>query len=325
MSSSVRDLFDASETLYSGFVRWGQPVALNGPGLYVVALTDNPERRDAITSGAALSDDLLNTLLARRPELAVDGVRPDGWALKERVSSFWIPTETVLYIGKASTSVRVRVDQFYRTKLGARSPHAGGWFLKLTGHTLFVHYGPSLEPIQAEHSMLGSFVRGVSQANRGRLHDPERPMPFANLEWPKGLRKRHGITGATGDLGENRPVVGPLEAPPRDPTDPRRFLVSSEEPTDGRTTYRTQRITENDIAHGQIRVPRETREIFPPTDSEVVVHLRGERMVVPWRPRLGPDRERSGVLRFPSAVLRRSVSPGEVLAAYRTRDGVLLQ
>lgn len=37
-------------------------------------------------------------------------------------------------------------------------------------------------------------------ATKAQLVDPDHPFPFANLEWPPGVRKRHGITGARGDM-----------------------------------------------------------------------------------------------------------------------------
>src|SRR5438105_3398685 len=44
----------------------------------------------------------------------------------ERVSSFWIPDEVVLYVGLAGSSLGRRLARYYATALGARSPHAGG-------------------------------------------------------------------------------------------------------------------------------------------------------------------------------------------------------
>jgi hypothetical protein len=44
--------------------------------------------------------------------------------------------------------------------------------------------------------MLEIFCRGVSEQSRIALHDSDHPFPFANLEWPPGVRKRHGIDRA---------------------------------------------------------------------------------------------------------------------------------
>ena len=44
--------------------------------------------------------------------------------------------------------------------------------------------------------MLRAFVAAVSPAGRTGLHDPDNALPFANLVLA-GMRKRHGIEGAT--------------------------------------------------------------------------------------------------------------------------------
>ena len=61
--------------------------------------------------------------------------------------------------------------------------------------------------------MLEAFVAGVSADSGPALRDPDHPFPFANLEWPKGVRKSHGIRGATGSPGMSTPTArsGPNE------------------------------------------------------------------------------------------------------------------
>ena len=99
-------------------------------------------------------------------------------------------------MGKA-TSLSQRVAQYYATPLGARRPHAGGHFLKTLSNLdqLHVHDAVSPDPPRSEHLMLEAFCAAVSTDTRNALHDPEHPFPFANLEWPAGTRKRHGVTG----------------------------------------------------------------------------------------------------------------------------------
>jgi hypothetical protein len=55
-----------------------------------------------------------------------------------------------------------------------------------------------MDPLRAEHEMLGFFVSGVSKTSRKALHDPDHPFPFANLEYPPGTKKNHGISRGTG-------------------------------------------------------------------------------------------------------------------------------
>src|SRR2546429_470324 len=81
-----------------------------------------------VRSRCPLSTRALDDMLAARAELTLDGARPDRSALRRRLAGFWLADETVLYLGLAGTSVRARVRQYYKTPLGARRPHAGGWF-----------------------------------------------------------------------------------------------------------------------------------------------------------------------------------------------------
>jgi len=183
-------------------VRWGEPIPLDVPGVYVVALTRDASRCAKTLPFAPLGDRALTRLLQQRPGLRIDGKRPNIDELRDRIGSFWLRDQTVLYVGKAGTSVRTRVGQYYTTPLGARSPHAGGWFLKTlaTLDQTFVHFGAVENPESAEHRMLEAFVASIDPAIHKRLPDPELPLPFANLQLPGGRRKRHGITGATGRL-----------------------------------------------------------------------------------------------------------------------------
>lgn len=197
MPSTVSTLFAAAGLTSAGVVGWGVPPRLDQPGAYIVASAEGPDHL-VPERPAELSPESLAQLLDVRPELLLDGRRPTIADLGDRLAQCWLPDEPVLYIGLASTSVRTRVTAYYRTRLGARKPHAGGWFLKTLSDLddLWVHVAPAADPAGAEDAMLRSFCSEVSGASRARLRDPDRPFPFANLEWPPGVRKRHGITGA---------------------------------------------------------------------------------------------------------------------------------
>ncbi len=129
MPASVRRLFDATCVGLTGVVPWGTRVPLGEPGVYVVAMSDDPDAM--ITSEQCpVSDEAVDQLLAARPELRLDGARPTRDKLATRLAAMWLPSETVLYVGLASASTSSRVAAYYRTPLGARSPRAGGWPLK---------------------------------------------------------------------------------------------------------------------------------------------------------------------------------------------------
>lgn len=194
MPSTVERLADHAGARYTGVVRWGSPVPEERSGDYLVSLSDDPASQGGLAQ-CPISSERVAELFATRPDITIDGKAATPEALARRVERFWLPDEPVLYIGKA-TSLSGRISQYYTTALGARSPHAGGWFLKLlsTVDEIYVHYVTSQEPEQTEHAMLEGFCAGVSAATRAALHDPDHPFPFANLEWPRGTRKKHGFS-----------------------------------------------------------------------------------------------------------------------------------
>jgi hypothetical protein len=67
------------------------------------------------------------------------------------------------------------VGDYYKTPLGARRPHAGGWPLKTLSilSELCVHYAPCADPNAAELTMLDAFIGGVSASSRAALRDPK--------------------------------------------------------------------------------------------------------------------------------------------------------
>ena len=86
---------------------------------------------------------------------------------------------------------------------------------------------------------------------------------------------------------------------------------------------RTQRVTVKDIDAGQIRVPIDTKALFPRDRSAVTVSIRGTRMTAKWDPRNGPDRARSGVVRLGRGKLDRLLRDNEILDVTRSPAGVL--
>jgi hypothetical protein len=211
----------------AGCVRWGVRVPETKAGVYIVATSNEIRSTERAIAVCPIDPKAVGLVLKTRPELLLDGRRPTVEALAERIASFWLPDEVILYIGLAGTSLQTRVNQYYRTPLGARKPHAGGWFLKVLSNLddLWVHYAPCDDPRDAEDKMHSAFCRGVSMGSIRRLSDPEHPFPFANLEWPPGVRKRHGIAGAKGEL-----VVRPTVRAAREPVIRTKVVRRSDRP-----------------------------------------------------------------------------------------------
>jgi hypothetical protein len=188
MASTVNALFDAAGVLRLGAVPWRVRVPSEAPGVYVVSRSADP---DAVTSGRASIDSVaVQQLLNARVGLMLDGERPSLESLSERLTSMWLPDEPVIYVGLAGTSLRTRMGQFYGTRLGARSPHAGGWPIKCISDlsATWVHFGECTDVKDAELKMLDAFMSAMTSESRASVIDPELPLPFANLEFVDSAR-----------------------------------------------------------------------------------------------------------------------------------------
>jgi hypothetical protein len=127
-------------------VGWGDDVPETGPGIYIIAV-DTPDGR---------------------PHL------PDY--LPEEVCKRWRHRQSIVYIGKAGTSLRKRLRQFYRQKHGNRAPHRGGQDVLLLKTALHVHWAATPHPALAERLLIEAF----SEAAHG--------LPFGNRVRPRPKR-----------------------------------------------------------------------------------------------------------------------------------------
>jgi hypothetical protein len=140
----VRDLFAAAGLVFRGPVEWGAAVEERRPGVYVVALTANP------------GDPAPDIELACIPEA-------------ERAR--WLAGQPVLYIGRATRSLRGRLAQFYRHEYGKSAPHRGGQAVIPLECRRWVYWATTDAPIKAERQMIKAFldkVRKLPYGNRRR-------------------------------------------------------------------------------------------------------------------------------------------------------------
>ncbi len=186
--------------LADGPAVWGRPVPAQGPGVFVVELP-------APLAAAPIELTRVGKWLERVTTLRLDGQLPTSRALAARLGSFWLPSQTVVYIGASEASVARRVGAMARTELGDRRPAAGGHWLKtlrsLDGGKLW--WAATDAPVEYEDALLAAFAAGVPEADLAALPDRSVVLPWANLRLPTGERKPSGITGSL--IAE--PVVPP--------------------------------------------------------------------------------------------------------------------
>lgn len=304
-------------------MRWGEPVPESRTGVYLVCLSPSPGDVQGLRQ-CPLSEAALDELLTACPGIRLDGERADANAIADRLASYWLPDECVLYIGLSGQPLRTRVRQYYRTPLGAAKPHKGGWWLKTLSilDQLWVHYAVTPDFEEGEASMLRTFAATVSKDTRRRLPADDPVMPFANLRDGDWRRKNHRLIQATATSPTARAGKAKDKCAGRS-------ADSSPPPAAGRPPgpvewrLQTQPVTSKDIEAGRIRVPRgATKRALPARSGPVTVLLRGRMLECHWDPRYGPP-ERSGVVGVGRAAARELLKPGEILDVTFHGDGVV--
>ena len=178
---TVTELFkQIGITANIGKVRWGTTFNCSLPGIYIVSTSGDPNA--GLSGEPRFDEQAIQSWIDRLPDFTLDDKKPTVETLVQRLRSFWLPEENVLYIGKTDAALKRRVNAYYKTELGARKPHSGGQWLKTLRNIdeLFVYYAPTDRPEENEAALLKYF------------YDSAGELPFANLEGPYG-RKPHGL------------------------------------------------------------------------------------------------------------------------------------
>lgn len=226
MPITVRELFQRVGVPLEGAVPWGTTVPLTLPGIYVVATSADPDERTGLLA-PPLDVSAIEQLRTARPELTIDDETPSAEEVAARLRAMWPAGEVVVYIGLAGTDTRHRVNQYYRTRIGARAPHAGGWPVKmLESRGLWVHYGRTSTPAVHESEMVQHFASNVGETAKCELRDYSAPLPYANLEYPNGRRKNHGFRGVKESRALERSVRSRSIDPPASSDAPLAFAES---------------------------------------------------------------------------------------------------
>jgi len=201
MPTSVKELFDQANLSFNGPVKWGQIIPAKEPGVYVVSLSETADDKVyCLLEKAPIETKMVKQWIEYVPNLKIDKIRPIVQdfvkRLSERLSEFWLPDETILYIGNTS-SISNRVNQYYETVLGDPRPHRGGHWIKTLKilEELYIYWAITNKYKDDKIRLLKIFKNNVSDKSKENLYDPFLSLPFANLEFTKRRIKDHGLSG----------------------------------------------------------------------------------------------------------------------------------
>lgn len=204
MPTKVSEIFNHFGINIDGQVNWNEEIDSNKCGVYVIALT--ADRNRLITFNKPIFSDneiqnWIDLIKTGGKSLLVDGQPATTDFIKQRLSQFWLPDETIVYIGKAGPSItrtlKVRVNEFYRTKLGCDKRHSGGHWLKTLQNLASMNIFYSETNPEIEEDMIKYFCEHVSYDTKTKLFDTKNCFPFANKELNRSIRKKHCLLNQT--------------------------------------------------------------------------------------------------------------------------------
>jgi transcription elongation factor GreA len=191
LTPTTADLLRSVGLDVDGPARWGTKPSSRAPGIFAV---ETPTPSDS----APVDIDLVRRWLERVPELRLDGERPTQSSLAARLREFWLPGQTLLYLGRTSKSLSARVASLYATELGHARPHPGGHWLKTLRDQprLRIWWAETDAPEEYEDELVEAFAKGLSPEVRSTLPDEVPILPWANLESPTGPARETGLSDA---------------------------------------------------------------------------------------------------------------------------------
>ena len=182
MPSTVRALFHAAGLAPEGPVSFGEAARSTKAGVYVVSDTKSPDElpQDREPRSSTVS---LAAWRQRCPRMTLreSGRRPTVHDLRVILESWWLNDEPVLYVGRTGECLDKRTAAFASTPIGAKRPHAGGFWLKTLDQHLYVYWCGTEAHEDNEVLMMNAFAENTSATSQRQLPDAGFAIPWANL------------------------------------------------------------------------------------------------------------------------------------------------
>ena len=204
MGTTVSELFHHIDIYNFKKVKWGTKFNEKGQGVYVISTSNNPEEQLGLTKTPIFDDSQIDFWIDRLPAFTIDNIPVSANTLRNRLTDFWFANQNILYIGKApnrshkiKTGISTRLDEYFKTTIGNKSPHRGGQWLKVLKNidSLTVYYGLCESPGKVEENMLEFFMKNVSAEGSSKFYDKTLPIPFANIKFKRD--KKHNLKRQT--------------------------------------------------------------------------------------------------------------------------------
>lgn len=198
MPTTVKDLFEQHQIKNLKQIQWGTKFSDNETGIYIISTSNQPDQHLCLTDEPIFDDNQINHWINKLDCFLIDNEPPTIQNIKARLTQFWLPDESILYIGKApkrsgGKGISNRIIEYYNTTIGDRGPHSGGQWIKVLKNigSFTIYYGYTDKPDEVEKEMFEMFKENVSDSSLTKLYDKNQPLPFANIRCRGD--KKHGM------------------------------------------------------------------------------------------------------------------------------------
>lgn len=167
-------------------IQWGEALKNSSVGIYIVSTCADPSENSNHFENAPIDEEKLCRWIRKIKSIQINITpHPIIEDLKQRINRFWLPDESIVYIGQTECrgGLEKRMQQFYNTELGDRRLHIGGQWVKVLKDIdrLFIHSMTTLTPVDAESALMQHFAAQVSEVAKKKIGKHLSPLPFANF------------------------------------------------------------------------------------------------------------------------------------------------
>ncbi len=164
--------------------KWGEGIESTSRGVYLISTSKDILATEPIFESAPLNDTSILYWIEKDEKLKTDGKPATLLNIKDRLDSYWLADETILYIGKSNSTIGIRqhMSNLYNLNLGNNQHINTGVWLKTLDilYQLHVHYISCAHPDDKKKEMILNFKSQFSKKSKKKLMNHSHEFPFAN-------------------------------------------------------------------------------------------------------------------------------------------------
>ena len=164
--------------------KWGEGIESTSRGVYIISTSKDILALEPYFEAAPFNNASILNWIEKDDKLKIDGKPATLLNIKEKLESFWLADETILYIGKSNSKMGIRQHLSRIYNLGLGNEHritTASWVKTLNIlNDLYVHYISCNHPDEKKLELISTFNLQLSKKSKKKLKSKAYENPFAN-------------------------------------------------------------------------------------------------------------------------------------------------